>query len=116
MATSDYWSSADLKALPYGGYINEDVMQQIINILEVDLPLTSRISSDSVSNSYTEWPQYTYQQPNLNNAAVDGADANQNDARGGARIGNHCQISRKVVAVTTRACNSDVSQRDTERS
>jgi len=108
MATSDYWSSADLKGVAYNGYVNEDVMQQIIEILDIDLPFTQRVSSDSVSNSYTEWPQYTYDAPNLGNAAVDGEDANQNDAKGGARVGNHCQISKKVVAVTTRARNSDV--------
>lgn len=108
MATADYWSSADLKGVAYNGYVNEDVMQQIIDILDVDLPFTQRISSDSVSNSYTEWPQYTYDAPNLSNAAVDGEDASQNDAKGGARVGNHCQISKKVVAVTTRARNSDV--------
>lgn len=108
MATSDYWSSADLKGVAYNGFVNEDVMQQIIEILDIDLPLTQRISSDSVKNSYTEWPQYTYETPNLGNAAVDGEDAAQNDAKGGARVGNHCQISKKVVAVTTRARHSDV--------
>lgn len=108
MATSDYWSSADLKGVAHNGFVNEDVMQQIIDILDIDLPFTSRISSDGVSNSYTEWPQYTYDAPNLANAAVDGEDASQNDAKGGARVGNHCQISKKVVAVTTRARNSDV--------
>ena len=108
MATSDYWSSADLKGVAHNGFVNEDVMQQIIDILDIDLPLTQRISSDGVSNSYTEWPQYTYDQPALDNRAVDGEDAAQNDAKGGARVGNHCQISKKVVAVTTRARNSDV--------
>lgn len=108
MATSDYWSSADLKGVAHNGFVNEDVMQQIIDILDIDLPFTQRISSDSVDNSYTEWPQYTYDAPNLSNAAVDGEDAAQNDAKGGARVGNHCQISKKVVAVTTRARNSDV--------
>ena len=108
MATSDYWSSADLKGVAYNGFVNEDVMQQIIDILDIDLPFTQRISSDGVGNSYTEWPQYTYDAPNLSNAAVDGEDASQNDAKGGARVGNHCQISKKVVAVTTRARNSDV--------
>ena len=108
MATADYWSSADLKSVAHNGYVNEDVMQQIIEIMDIDLPFTQMISSDGVSNSYTEWPQYTYQTPDLVNRAVDGEDAAQNDATGGARVGNHCQISKKVIAVTTRARNSDV--------
>ena len=88
MATADYWSSADLKGVAYNGFVNEDVMQQIIDILDIDLPLTQRISTDGVSNSYTEWPQYTYDQPDLGNRAVDGEDAAQNDAKGGARVGS----------------------------
>ena len=108
MATADYWSSADLKALDFGGTINEDVMQQIIEILDITPKFTGMISSDSVDNSYTSWVKYTHEAPDLTNAAVDGEDAAQNDAKGGARVGNHCQISKKVVAVTTRARNSDV--------
>lgn len=108
MATADYWSSADLKGLEHGGLINEDVMQQIFDVMDWDLPFTQMIGSDSVSNAYTEWTQYTYDGPNLSNSAVDGEDAAQNDVKGGARVGNHCQISKKVVAVTTRAQNSDV--------
>jgi hypothetical protein len=108
MATADYWSSADLKGIAFNGFVNEEVMQQIIDILDIDLPFTQMISSDSVNNSYTEWTQYTYDAPDVTNAAVDGEDAAQNDAKGGARVGNQCQISKKVVAVTSRARNSDV--------
>ena len=109
MATSDYWSSADLKGLASGGFIREDVMNQIIDILDVDLPLTSRIGSDTCDNSYAEWTQYTYDAPNLANASIDGDDAPSTyNVKGGARVGNRCQISRKVVAVTTRARNSNV--------
>ena len=108
MATADYWSSADLKALPFGGYVNEDVMQQIIDISRIPLPFTDMISSDGVKNSYTEWPKDKLADPNLGNSAVDGEDAAQNDATGGTRVGNHCQISKKVVEVTSRARNSDV--------
>lgn len=109
MATSDYWSSADLKAIPHQGLVNEDVMQQVIAILEVDLPFTQKIgASDPVGNAYTSWTQHTYEAPDTGNASVDGEDADQNDAKGGARVGNHCQISKKVISVTTRARNSDV--------
>ena len=109
MATSDYWSSADLKGLPYGGYINEDVMQKVIDISNINLPFTDMIGSDSVSNSYTSWPKDKLSDPDLTNAVVDGADVTAPyDNKGGTRVGNHCQESIKTVAVTTRARNSNV--------
>jgi hypothetical protein len=107
MATADYWSSADLKGLPFGGYINEDVMQQIIDISRIPLVMTDMIGSDSVSNSYTEWPKDKLSDVDLSNAVVDGDDAATYDNVGGTRVGNQCQISRKVIAVTTRARQSD---------
>lgn len=107
MATSDYVSSADLKAVEVGGLINEDVMQQIIDVLDIDTPFVSSIGSSSVDNSYTEWTKRIYQQADLGNSAVDGDDASTYDQRVGARVGNHCQISRKVIAVTTRSRHSD---------
>ena len=107
MATADYWSSADLKGVAFGGLINEDVMQQIIDVLDIDTPFTNMISSDSVSNSYTEWTQRRYQAADLTNAVVDGQDVSTYDSRNGARIGNHCQISRKTIGVSSRARASD---------
>ena len=107
MATSDYWSSADLKGVAFGGLINEDVMQQIIDVLDIDTPFTSMIGSDSVSNSYTEWTQRIYSAPNLDNRVVDGQDVAAYNQRTGARVGNQCQISRKTIGVSSRARASD---------
>ena len=107
MATSDYWSSADLKGVAFGGLINEDVMQQIIDVLDIDTPFTNMIGSDSVSNSYTEWTQRIYSAVDLGNAVVDGQDVATYNTRSGARVGNHCQISRKTIGVSSRARASD---------
>ncbi len=106
MATADYRSSADLKAVPVGGLINESVMQKIIDVLDVDTPFTDMIGSVDAGNSYHEWTQRIYQPAGFN-SAVDGADADQYQQKVGARVGNQCQISRKVIAVTTRARQSD---------
>jgi hypothetical protein len=114
MATADYWSSADLKAIVDGGLIREDVMNEIWDISNVPLPFTDMISSDTCDNSYTEWTTDELSAPNLNNAVVDGADAVGNDAKGGARVGNRCQISVKEVAVTQRANASDTIGRAQE--
>lgn len=114
MATADYWSSADLKAIQDGGLIREDVMDQIWDISNIPLPLTDMISSDSCKNSYAEWTTDQLAQPDITNAVVDGADAVGNQAGGGARVGNQCQISDKVVRVTGRADASDVIGRAKE--
>lgn len=117
MATSDYWSSADLKNIESGGLINEDVMQQIWNISRIPLPFMDVVGVGSpVSNSYTEWTTDEQATPDQNNAEVDGSDIDvtENDAAGGARVGNHCQISTKLVITTDRANNSDTIGRANE--
>ena len=114
MATADYWSSADLKEIADGGLIREDVMQQIWDISNIPLPFTDMIGSDDASQSYTEWTIDKLSAPDINNAVVDGADATGNNAKGGARVGNQCQISDKVVTVTGRANASDVIGRANE--
>lgn len=110
MATSDYWSSADLKAIAAGGFINEDLMQQIIDISEIPLPFTDIVGvGDPADQAYTEWPIDKLAAPDTTNAVVDGADAAGHDATGAnmKRVGNHCQQSDKVVEVTERAIASD---------
>ena len=114
MATADYWSSADLKGVAEGGLIREDVMNRIWDISRIPLPFTDMISSDGVKNSYTEWTQDRLSDPDLDNAVVDGQDAAGNDAKGGARVGNHCQISTKELQVTQRARASDTIGRADE--
>ena len=106
--------SADLKGVAFGGLINEDVMQQIWDISKIPLPFTDRIGTDTAKNSYKEWTTDELAAPNLNNAVVDGADASGNDTKTGARVGNHCQISRKIVRVSTRARESGTIGRSDE--
>lgn len=106
-APADYWDTVDLKALAAGGLVNEDVMQKIWDISRIPLPFTDRIGSDTAKNSYTEWTEDTLAAPDTTNAVVSGADASGNDASGGSRVGNHCQNSVKVLAVTERSRNTD---------
>ena len=108
-------NSFDLKAVEYNGLINEDVMQRIWDISSIPLDFTESISSDSVTNSYTEYTQDKLQAVNLSNAAIDGSDQNNNnDTNTGTRVGSHCQISTKVVSVSERADNSDTIGRSKE--
>jgi hypothetical protein len=106
--------SADLKGVAYGGLINEDVMQQIWDISRIPLPFTDLIGTETCKNSYKEWTTDELAAPNIANAVIDGADASGNDTKTGARVGNHCQISTKVVRVSTRAQESDTIGRSNE--
>ena len=108
--------AADLEAVEYGGLINEDVMQQIWDISAIPLPFSDRIETDSADNSYTVWTKDALEDPDTDNAVVDGADASGNDVQTGERVGNHCQISDKVVRVSNRADNSDTIGRSSELS
>lgn len=115
MATSQYWSAADLKALTAGGLINEDVMQKIWNISQIALPFSDLIGvGERATNPYVEWTRDSKQAVDTTNKLVDGADASGNQAAGGTRVGNHCQQSDKVVEVTYRAEASNTIGRASE--
>lgn len=111
---ADEWSGADLSGIARGGLINEDVMDAIWDISNVPLPFQDRCGTMSVGNSYHSWTTDTLPDPDLTNAVIDGADQTQQDAVGGTRVGNHCQISTKRVSVTTRARNSNTIGRADE--
>jgi len=101
--------SADLKAVQRGGAIREDVMNQLWDLSDNGTwtPFTNSIGSDTTGNSYAEWYIDKLAAPDVDNAAVDGSDSDQDDTSTGNRVGNHCQISRKEVRVSTRANESN---------
>jgi len=106
--------SADLKGVAFGGLINEDVMQKIWDISQIPLPFTDSIGSGSAKQEYKEWTRDELAAPDLTNAVIDGSDATGNDTATGDRVGNHHQISQKVVRVSTRAQESDTIGRANE--
>jgi hypothetical protein len=108
--------SADLKRAKGGSLIREDVMNKIFDISRIPLPFTDMIGSTTCKNEYTEWTTDSLQRPDTANAAVDGQDITGNDATVGRRVGNHCQISTKIVQVSYRADASDVIGRTKELS
>lgn len=115
MATANL-DSANLKAVAEGGLIREDVLDKIFDISRIPLPFTDMIGSSDMDNSYTEWTVDRLQDQNLDNAVVDGADSVGNDTNTGGRVGNHAQISSKVVRVSSRADASDTIGRAKELS
>lgn len=101
--------SADLKAVADGGLIEEDVMGEIWDISHIPLPWSEMLGTpDAVHNSNPSWTQDALQAIDVTNALIDGADAGDDDSNTGLRVNNHCQISGKVVKVSTRARNSKV--------
>jgi len=108
--------SADLKGVARGGLIREDVMNKIWDISKIPLPFTDMIGSGSSKNSYKEWTTDELAAPDVTNAIVDGSDASGNNTATGARVGNHHQISDKVVRVSYRADASDTIGRTKELS
>ena len=106
--------SADLKAVTKGGLIREDVMNRIWDISKIPLPFTDLVGSATHDNEYSEWTTDVLAAPNVSNAVVDGSDASGNNTATGARVGNHSQISVKVVRVSFRADASNVIGRAKE--
>ena len=110
--------SADLKAALAGGLIRESVMNKIWDISKIPLPFTDLVGTDNGDrkNEYIEWTKDELASPDLTNAVVDGSDASGNDTKIGTRVGNHHQISDKVVRVSHRADASDTIGRAKELS
>jgi hypothetical protein len=106
--------SADLKSVLVNGLIREDVMNKIWDISRIPLPFTDMVGVGSAKNEYKEWTTDVLAQPDVTNAVVDGSDAAGNDTETGARVGNHHQISDKVVKVSYRADASDTIGRAKE--
>jgi len=106
--------AADLKAVARGGLIREDVMNKIWDISKIPLPFIDMIGTDSSSHPYKEWTTDELAAPDITNARVDGADAGTNNTVTGQRVGNHHQISDKVVKVSFRADASNTIGRAKE--
>ena len=106
--------SADLKGVLVGGLVREDVMNKIWDISKIPLPFTDMIGTGSAKQEYKEWTTDELAAPDVTNAVVDGSDATGNNTSTGARVGNHHQISDKVVRVSYRADASDTIGRAKE--
>ena len=90
--------------------------QKIWDISKVPLPFTDAVGSETSKNPYKEWTTDALAAPNLTNAVIDGSDASGNNTVLGSRVGNHHQISTKVVRTSFRADDSDVIGRTKELS
>ena len=104
----------NLKSIETGGVIHEDVMDKIFDISRIPLPFTDMVGSTRHKNERFDWVLDELNPPMLNNQRVDGQDAGDLVAITGGRVGNHSQISDKVIAVSYRADSSDTIGRAKE--
>ena len=104
----------NLKSIQTGGMINEDVMQKIFDISKIPLPFTDMVGSTKHKNERFDWVVDELNKPQMDNFVADGADAGAPEEISGGRVGNHSQISDKVLAVSYRADASDTIGRAKE--
>lgn len=104
----------NLKSIETGGVIHEDVMDKIFDISRIPLPFTDMVGSTRHKNERFDWVLDELNPPMLNNQRVDGQDAGDLVSITGGRVGNHSQISDKVIAVSYRADASDTIGRAKE--
>jgi hypothetical protein len=94
----------NLKSVDFGGIIHEDVMNKVWNIDPIDLPYQDLAGvGEPFKNTYKSWVKESLAAPDITNARVDGADAGAAGSSTEERIGNHIQLSDKVVKVSTGA-------------
>ena len=65
-------NATDARTQPFGGVINEDLMQKIWNISDFPLAFTDQISKGTHSNQRTEWTESELGPVSTANAHVDG--------------------------------------------
>ena len=99
--------SVALAAVPVGGQIHEDLMDQIFDISPVDRPFCDATGTRQGSNQLSEWVREELAAADATNAAVEGDAAGADQSVTGERLGNYHQIASKVVFVSDRA--SDVN-------
>ena len=81
--------------------IREDLSDVIYDISPTDTPFLSGIAKKgSVSNTYFEWQTDALAAASGTNAHVEGAAAGTAATTATTRLGNHTQISKKVVEVS----------------
>ena len=94
--------------------IREDLMNAIYTISPTTTPFMSTIGKNQATNTKHEWQTDSLAAVNLNNAAVEGADAVSATLTPTTRVGNYTQISDKVIAVSTTDDKTDNAGRTTE--
>ena len=94
--------------------IREDLQNAIYDISPTTTPFMSTIGKSTAKNTYHEWQTDSLADVDLDNAAVEGADAVSAVLTPTTRVGNYTQISDKVIQVSTTDDKVDKAGRSTE--
>ena len=86
-----------------GDNVREDLTDVIYNISPTEVPLQANIGRGNADQTLHEWQIDELADPDVNNAAIDGADFGADASDPAQRIGVYCQISIKYIAVSRRA-------------
>ena len=95
----------DLNAAQHGGVVHEDFLNRIFTLDSWPLPFTEMCAKDTSSNQTKSWAKDEIGTPSADNATIDGADLDQQDATLGERVQNHHQTSVKMIQISKRAMN-----------
>jgi hypothetical protein len=94
--------------------VREDLSDMIYRISPTETPFMSGAEKEKATAVLHEWQTQVLAPPDGNNAQLEGDDATANSVTPTVRIGNVCQISRKVAAVSGTAQAVDAAGRDNE--
>ena len=94
--------------------IREDLQNAIYDISPTTTPFMSTIGKSTAKNTYHEWQTDSLADATLDNAKLEGADAESATLTPTTRVGNYTQISDKVIQVSTTDDAVDKAGRSTE--
>lgn len=97
-----------------GDNAREDLSNIIYNISPTETPFMSNAGRGTATNTLTEWLIDELADPDTDNKHIDGDDFAGQASVDGARVGNYCQISKKMMVVSRRANKVDKAGRKSE--
>jgi hypothetical protein len=93
----------------------EDLIDVIYDISPQDTPIMSSIGKVNASAVFHEWQSDSLAAANINNAAVEGADATATTLSPTVRLGNYTQIVQKTVQISNTLEAVDKAGRRSEK-
>lgn len=81
----------------------EDLIEKIFQVSPTETPITSAAGKVKATSTFHEWQRDALGAANKDNAMIDGDDAGLDAQTATDRVGNYCQIFKKVVGVSRRA-------------
>lgn len=81
--------------------VREDLSDKIAELFPDETPFQRAIGTSSISNTYTEWQTDALAAANHDNKTIQGDDLANESRANTVRVGNHTQIFKKVIGVSS---------------